>query len=310
MSGAAAVAEAPQDDDVLVTIDDTDAGAADGAVVELEKPKGEQPFKAVTPTEGADELLAQLNASKTAEESARLERDRARSEADRIARENVTLRTQTAETQLSAVNAEIEQLTKERIKALEEGDYARETELTVKLQKANIKADRLESEKDKPARQAPAAPVNPVEATVEALRDTHPASAEWIRQHPTYVMSDGRLHPALAGAANLALHKGMQDDSPEYLAFIEEQLGLTAPAARAAAPAPAPKPAPRGLPSAAHSAPVDRRPAPSAHAHLQGNTFKMTPKMQQLAADSGVTNAEWAKSYLAGIKAGTQQPIE
>lgn len=69
---------------------------------------------------------------------------------------------------------------------------------------------------------APPPPADPVEAYT---RQMAPESAAWVRAHPEFVTDRGK-NSMLIGAHHMALGKGLQANSPDYLADIEKTLGL------------------------------------------------------------------------------------
>lgn len=205
------------------------------------------------------ELKAQLEAEKRRVEQERIARQRAEQYAQQQLQEAQYAKTETQDSNLrviinaidaaeqAAANAE-----RSYAEALAAGDYAGAAKIqrgmaqieSQLLQYNNAKAtleERLQQNQGRvETPQYQPMPQDPVEAMAARLT---PKSAAWLRQHPEVANQVPKLTAAHQAAVNL---EGLEVESPEYFAYVEQKLGITE-------AAPAPKAAKK---SAMSSAPV------------------------------------------------------
>lgn len=190
------------------------------------------------------EMRAQLEAAKKQASDAQHMRAQAEAYAKKQAELATSAKSEATENQyrviLNAINAH-EQTAANAERALADalasGDYA--TVAKVQSQIAKIQSQLTQFEQAKGEleemaqyRQAegrvpePAPtyqpPVDPIEAVASRLS---PKSAQWIRTHPEMVNKIPQLKAAHESAVHL---KGITAESPEYFAYIENELGISA----------------------------------------------------------------------------------
>lgn len=254
------------DDELVVEIEKTD-DANLAAAVDAAKPAGE----AKTETKTEIDPIADLKAQ---HETLQAERDRERRRADaaqletqternaRIAaeQERDTVRTEAADTQLSAVDQALaaaktaaDAAEAEYATAMEAGDWKRASAAQRKLSEAsadaaNLKRDKadLELRKAQPerqrseARQPQAHAADPVEHFIAVAgmdRNGQPvartaAAQNWMRDHRDVIsgaIGDQRKMMKLSAADTDAVAEGHTRDSPEYFAHVEKFLGIAKP---------------------------------------------------------------------------------
>jgi hypothetical protein len=187
--------------------------------------------------------------------------------------------------------------------AMQNGDFARATELQSEMSANSAKLLQLENGKQamenaprQPEPQMP--PADPVEAFAAQLS---PRSADWVRNHPEFVR-DPRLNAKMIAAHNLAVADGIPTDTDDYFAAIEETLKVT------------PKPA-QGDSDDSYAAKVVQRrdAAPAAAPANRGNQSRSTNVVRLSAAERemaemmGMKPEDYAKNKVALKKEGKIQ---
>ncbi len=286
--------EQPQDQ-AQEGAEDKALSAIDAAI--QDPPAGEEVVESDT-----ERLAAQLDAAtaraEAAEARAKEAEERHRQagahlrEADKLIREN----------KLSTINQAIEsakgledQLKAQLREAKTKGDIDAEVELQSRMSRNYSELQILHSGKMQLEAQ-PAIPPEPVynaEALIQGAR-LSPASAAWLRAHPDWASSEGRVKK-LTAAHNLA-EGDVSLDTPEYFAHIERTLGIGSNDQR---PPPPPKdPAPPVASQAAQV--VQRRTAPPAAPPSRGDgggrLLRLTAAQREAAKISGLSDEEYAKN--------------
>jgi len=215
-----------QEDEIQVDYaEDGDESAPAGRETDGNAPETRE----IEPQEGIDELRARLQASDAARRQAE---DRANTAEQ--ARAQATGATQDANVQmlstaLDSVRQQLGALEANLAEAYSVQDFATaakiQTELAKTAQRESIIENGLEQLKAAPREQprAPPAPLDEVEAVARTLT---PNAAAWVRAHPTYV-TDQRLNNKLVAAHWNAMGDGLVADSPEYIAYVEDKLGIS-----------------------------------------------------------------------------------
>lgn len=143
----------------------------------------------------------------------------------------------------------------------------------------------------------PAAPRQEQADTVETFaRQLKPNSAAWIRAHPELVTDDEMRHDMVAGHYK-ALKAGLAEDSPEYIAYLDERMGFSRPAGAGADQGGGAKPsaaAPRRPPSATM---VGKTAVPSSD--RQPATYKLTAAQVAICEQMGWDKKTYAKNAYA-----------
>lgn len=121
--------------------------------------------------------------------------------------------------------------------AMQEGDFAKVGVLSAEIGKIAARIQRFEEgkaefelrSKQEPA--APPAPPVPRQQTEAEVRESWInnlpyRSAQWVRSHQDRYWGDERFRAMVAGAHQVAVGRGIAQDSDDYFKYIEEQVGL------------------------------------------------------------------------------------
>tara|TARA_R110002126_G_scaffold119099_3_gene259793 strand:+ start:1010 stop:1900 length:891 start_codon:yes stop_codon:yes gene_type:complete len=186
--------------------------------------------------------------------------------------------------------------------AMATGDYDRAAEIQQRMSDNAARLLQLENGKDALERQgrqvAPQyqQPMDPVEALAAQLS---PRSAAWVRNNPQFA-TEPRLFQKMIAAHNLALADGLQPDTDDYFATVEETLRIR-------------RPEPTYEDPMAQSASVtQRRSAPPAAPVSRGgngtgsnpNRVTLSAAEREMAQMMGMTNQEYAQNKLSLQKEG------
>ena len=222
---------------------------------------------------------------------------------------------QSAEGQLRLITTELQNATavRERAKAdltaaMAAGDWARASDVQVHLNDAQIRVDqftrgqsameqRAAAEIADRERAAQHQPHNndPLETLAASLS---PRSAAWIRANPECA-TDPRRNRLMVRAHEDAIDDGIEIDTPEYFAAIEERLGIGKQEGGERQQERKPPPAARRD----VAAPVSRGDA-SAGRGSRENTVTLSPSQRAFCDDSGTTYEAYAKNLVALRKEG------
>jgi len=198
---------------------------------------------------------------------------------------------------IDTVSRDLEMMKQAHTYAMQQGDFARATDLQAEMSSHSAKLLQLENGKQamenaprQPEPQLP--PADPVEDFASRLS---PRSADWVRRHPEFVR-DPRLNAKMIAAHNLAVADGIPTDTDDYFAAIEETLKVTpkndtddqyaAKAVRRRDAAPAAAPANRGNQSAS------------------SNVVRLSAQEREMAEMMGMKPEEYAKNKVALKKEG------
>jgi hypothetical protein len=248
------------------------------------------------------ELKFQLEQEKLARAEAE-KRARMASEREYVAKNEVT------DTNLSLINNAISSTQQETgylkagyREAMATGDYDRAAEIQQRMSDNAARLLQLENGKDALERQAKQVapqyqqPMDPVEALAAQLS---PRSAAWVRANPQFA-TEPRLFQKMIAAHNLALADGLQPDTDDYFATVEETLRIR-------------RPEPTYEDPMAQSASVtQRRSAPPAAPVSRGgngtgsnpNRVTLSAAEREMAQMMGMTNQEYAQNKLSLQKEG------
>lgn len=288
--------DAKNDDPIEIELTD-DAPAEETVVVE----KAEEVAKNDDPIENSLETLKE-----------QLERERqARAEAERRANEA----TQTAyqaqvemqDNNLHLVTNAIETVnqTNSILKAnyrdaMAAGDYDIAAEIQAEMSANAAKLLQLEQGKqaleNTPRGEAPRPyTADPVEALASQLS---PRSADWVRRNPQFA-TDNRLYQKMLAAHNLAVADGIDPDTDDYFASIEDTLRIRSRDSYEDASSSAAKPVQRR--SAPPAAPVSRSGTATG---TRPNRVTLTAEEREMATMMGMTPEEYGRNKLALKKEG------
>jgi hypothetical protein len=187
--------------------------------------------------------------------------------------------------------------------ALQNGDFARATEIQSEMSANSAKLLQLENGRQamenaprQPEPQMP--PTDPVEDFASRLS---PRSADWVRKHPEFVR-DQRLNAKMIAAHNLAVADGIPTDTDEYFDAIEETLKVT------------PKPAQNDTDDQYAAKAVRRRDAAPAAApanrggqSASSNVVRLSAAEREMAEMMGMKPEDYAKNKVALKKEGKIQ---
>jgi hypothetical protein len=240
-------------------------------------------------------------------EAERAKRQAAEQKLHQAAREVHSARNEVDDTNLQLVVNAIETVSRDQelmkqahTYAMQNGDFARATEIQSEMSANAAKLLQLENGKQamenaprQPEPQLP--PADPVEDFASRLS---PRSADWVRRHPEFVR-DPRLNAKMIAAHNLAVADGIPTDTDDYFAAIEETL----------------KVAPKNDTDDQYAAKVvQRRDAPPAAAPANRgnqsrstNVVRLTAQEREMADMMGMKPEDYAKNKMALKKEGKIQ---
>jgi hypothetical protein len=243
----------------------------------------------------AEEKAGRIRAEQQAHQANR-ETHRARGEVDET---NLQLVVNAIDT----VSRDQELMKQAHTYALQNGDFARATEIQSEMSANSAKLLQLENGKQamenaprQPEPQMP--PADPVEDFASRLS---PRSADWVRKHPEFVR-DQRLNAKMIAAHNLAVADGIPTDTDEYFDAIEETLKVT------------PKPAQNDTDDQYAAKAVRRRDAAPAAApanrggqSASSNVVRLTAAEREMAEMMNMKPEDYAKHKVALKKEGKMQ---
>ncbi|RLT21502.1 MAG: hypothetical protein DWI31_02200 [Candidatus Aquidulcis sp.] len=243
----------------------------------------------------AEEKAGRIRAEQQAHQANR-ETHRARGEVDET---NLQLVVNAIDT----VSRDQELMKQAHTYALQNGDFARATEIQSEMSANSAKLLQLENGRQamenaprQPEPQMP--PTDPVEDFASRLS---PRSADWVRKHPEFVR-DQRLNAKMIAAHNLAVADGIPTDTDEYFDAIEETLKVT------------PKPAQNDTDDQYAAKAVRRRDAAPAAApanrggqSASSNVVRLSAAEREMAEMMGMKPEDYAKNKVALKKEGKIQ---
>ena len=243
----------------------------------------------------AEEKAGRIRAEQQAHQANR-ETHRARGEVDET---NLQLVVNAIDT----VSRDQELMKQAHTYALQNGDFARATEIQSEMSANSAKLLQLENGRQamenaprQPEPQMP--PTDPVEDFASRLS---PRSADWVRKHPEFVR-DQRLNAKMIAAHNLAVADGIPTDTDEYFEAIEETLKVT------------PKPAQNDTDDQYAAKAVRRRDAAPAAApanrggqSASSNVVRLSAAEREMAEMMGMKPEDYAKNKVALKKEGKIQ---
>lgn len=266
--------------------------------LELELPEEEAPQEE-EPAYITD-LKRQLEAEKAARQAAEQKLHMAAREVHHAQSEVNDTNLQLVVNAIDTVNRDIELLKQAHTYAMQQGDFARATEIQSEMSANSAKLLQLENGRQamenaprQPEPQLP--PADPVEDFASRLS---PRSADWVRRHPEFVR-DPRLNAKMIAAHNLAVADGIPTDTDDYFAAIEETL----------------KVAPKNDTDDQYAAKTVRRrdAAPAAAPANRGdqsrssNVVRLSAAQREMAEMMGMKPEDYAKNMMALKKEGKIQ---
>lgn len=182
------------------------------------------------------------------------------------------------------------------------GDWDLAAEIQAKMgrnsaERLNLEGAKFGIENQQPGRPAPVV-TDALEAVASQLT---PKSAAWVRAHPEYARDDSKRNLMIA-AHYRALGSGLANESPEYFAFVEKDLGVGHSDARPAVNGAATEVSTDTVVSAAAGA-TQRRdtqpsPAPASRGTGSKRVIRLTPQEVEAAKISGMSNEEYARNKM------------
>lgn len=260
------------------------------------------------PDDGIKDLKIRLEQEKIARAEAEKQAQHAREQAYYASNEVHDTNLQLVKNAIETVKSNNDVLKRAYSEALSVGDYSKSAEIQEAL---SINAARLmELERGrsameqapKPQKPEPARPSDPVEALAAQLS---PRSAEWVRKNPQCV-TDPRMYQKMVAAHNLALADGLQPDTDDYFAYVEDTMKIRrqpAPARQEAEDDDATSSAAKAVQrrSAPPAAPVTRSGTPTGQ---RPGTVRLSKAEAETARDLGMTEEEYARNKLLLQKEG------
>ena len=308
-----------EDDEDLVVNLEAEPEATEGAPVAKPAPVPGPP-PTVAPQVGLRDLEQQIANERRAraqmEETARriaAERDQALQYAQEAEQRGGSNYEAYVDSQIQGMAGEMDTLASQAEVAMNEGDFKSAAEINKRLgrlggalaiaerEKLALQQQRQQPQRRQAPSQQPRQPPQPVptDPVERAISGRTPAAQAFLRKHPDLIRGDGTLKKIAIDSHERALDAGYAVDTEGYFRHIEQLLGSNGQAAGDNGAAPR-------IPG--YSAPVARGPAPGGD-NLAPGIFKMTPKMQRLAEEQGVSPNEWARNYVKLLKEGRITPI-
>lgn len=316
--------DARDDEDVIVKLDDDDAGDKDKGKPEAKLAPVPGPGTQTTaPAEGLKDLEGQIvierDRAARAEHNARAaatERDRAIAFAQEAQRRGLSAHEVAIDNKIANASNEIDRITEMMESAYNEGDFKKVAgyqrdmgkiagDLAVfKRDKEYAASQVARSRQPQPGTRQPTEPV-PTDPFEAAIHGRTPVVQEFLRKHKELIRGDGTLKKIAIDAHDAALDAGYKMDTPAYFEHIEGTLKGTR-----GEPRQEPTRAEGGFSAAPErNEPLGRQPSGGGVPLNEKGEFKMTPKYRRLAAEQGVSDAEWAKNYNRLLKEGRMTPI-
>ena len=281
-----------------IEIELTDDTPAEEPVVVVEKAEEKEP-------DPVDDGLEALKQQLENERKARAEAERRANEAAQTAYQ---AQTEMQDSNLHLVTNAIETVnqTNSILKsnyrdAMAAGDYDLAAEIQAEMSSNAAKLLQLEQGKqaleNTPRGEAPRPyTADPVEALASQLS---PRSADWVRRNPQFA-TDNRLYQKMIAAHNLAVADGIDPDTDDYFASIEETLRVRS------------RNDEYGDASSSAAKPVQRRSAPPAAPVSRSGTgtgsrpnrVTLTAEEREMANFMGMTPEEYGRHKLALKKEG------
>jgi hypothetical protein len=277
------------DVDVIIDGDKTE-------VVSVEKPAAAA-APVVTADEGVEALkrqIAQKDMAVAAAEAARREAEQRAHVAQRAA---VDGNINSVSAAIDAAKIEAETAEKEQADAFERGDYRAASQAGRKMAQAEARIMQLEQGKTHLEQQRAAPPQQPQQSSdpVEKLASQLSGpSAAWVRAHPQVAHDQALFRKMVAAHHAITQLDGIQADTPEYFAAVEQKIGLAKPAAASSreAPVPAAPPTPVGVSASGQQSGSGRQ------------QVRLSAAEVEIAKEMGMTPTEYAREKLAAIKEG------
>lgn len=294
------------DDEIKVEIDQAED---DSVKIKVEDaPEGEAKSSGdPSVTEGINELRERLEAER-----------KARFEAEKRAYEYQTQAVQSQsdvqDTNLQLINGAIDKLKRENdfMKAelrnsMASGDFDKAADIQEFMSINAAKLLQLENGRvslEQKLQEKPKMPEPPqVDIVEQAASTLSPRSAAWVRAHPECIR-DPNMYRRMVNSHNIAIDDGIEPDSDEYFAYIEQRLGYRS------------KNEGQNLQSmSAAATPTQKRTAPPAaptsrsagSGNSGGNVVRLTAEQKEMAHMMGLKPEEYAKNMMDLKKEGKLQ---
>lgn len=261
-----------------------------------EVPEDEEP-------EFVKDLKAQLAAEKAGRQAAEQRLHQAAREVHHARSEVDDTNLQLVVNAIDTVNRDIDLLKQAHTFAMQNGDFARATEIQSEMSANAAKLLQLENGRQamESAPRAPeptAPPADPVEAFASQLSRR---SADWVRQHPEFV-TDQRLNAKMIAAHNLAVADGIPTDTDEYFEAIEQTLKVSHKAAKTETDDQYAAKVVRRRDAAPAAAPSNR-----GNQSASTNVVRLSAAQREMAEMMGMKPEEYAKNLVALKKEGKMQ---
>lgn len=266
----------------------------DPVVVDLtqEPPKpGESP----RPDTGAAELRAQLDAQRAATQQAQQMAMEASQRAQMAERQMMGSTLSAIDSAIAVAEQEAVNLRAHFQAALDAADHKAAAEVNERQSDVRANLLRLKEQRayaDAEARRPPQQPrpqpqpqqVGPEQIIQNLAQEGYPRSAEWLRNHSEWASRPELLKRIASASNHLVDNRGLQLESDEYFAALEQELGMTQRARQSVArPAAAPSPSAVSL----------RTGQPVMRSHVP-----LTPEQRAAAIEMhGMTEQEFAKEF-------------
>lgn len=261
----------------------------------------------LTPEEGIADLQRQLDIERARRAQVERERDQANRTAHIANLEKDDTNMQLVAGAISNLEAENNAMVADYATALRNGDFERGAEIQSDISSTQAKLlqlrNGLQAMQERP-KAVPTQPVvgDPVEAFI-TQRGITQKSASWLRARPEYI-TDARLNRKMIAAHELAVADGIPADTDDYFAAIEKTLGVKSKAQPAveddedATSGAAKATQRRSSTSAAPAA------APVSRGQPSRSTARLSAAEREMAADLGMTDAEYANQKTKLIEEG------
>lgn len=253
------------------------------------------------PEDGIKDLKMRLEHERLARAEAERQAQAAREQAYYASNEVHDTNLQLVKNAIDTVKSNNDALKRAYTEALSVGDYGKTAEIQEALSLNAARLMELErgraamEQAPKPQKPEPVRSSDPVEALASQLS---PRSADWVRKNPQCV-TDQRMYQKMVAAHNLAMADGIQPDTDDYFAFVEDTLKINR---RQAPPRRDVEEEGDAMSSAAQA--VQRRSAPPAAPVTRAgtangqrpNVVRLSREEAETARDLGMTEEEYARN--------------
>lgn len=272
----------------------------------LELPPEEEPSQEDAKQEEPEyivELRKQLEAERAARANAERQLHQSQIEVHKARIDVDDTNLQLVVNAIDTVTRDMELLKQAHTFALQNGDYARATEIQSELSANSAKL--LQLENGRQAMQSAPKPQPPAPVQTDPVEDfasrLSPRSADWVRKHPEFVRDPAKNRKMIA-AHELAVADGIAPDTDAYFEAIESTLKVAKAQAQGDTNDDYAAKVVQRRDAAPAAAPANRGGQPS-----RSNVVRLTAEQREMAEMMGMKPEDYAKNMIALKKEGKIQ---